>query len=93
MAEELTRTVTVRNKFGLHNRPSMIILRTADKFESDITIISGKKRADAKSIMQIVMLAATCGTSLEVRTSGPDAQQALDEICRLLESDFEEAYQ
>ena len=92
MSEPLSRTIEVTNKQGIHTRPSTLVAKKASEFEADIHISRGERKADAKSVMQVVMLAATRGTELEVTASGPDAEVALEVISKLLVSDFEEAY-
>lgn len=92
MSETLTTTVTVNNKYGIHNRPSVLVAKKAATFDADIRLRAGNKEADARSVMQIMILAAVCGTQLEVTATGPDAARAIEDMAALLESDFDEAY-
>jgi phosphocarrier protein len=57
----------------------------ACRFECDITVSNGQTEADGKSIMQMSMLAATCGTRLRLRAEGPDADPALEALRELVE--------
>lgn len=67
-------------------RPAMLFVDLANTFESDITVSNGDMTIDAKSIMQMTMLAATHGTRLKIRAEGPDAQKAAQSLRELLES-------
>jgi len=78
-------TVEIRNAEGLHMRPAMQFVDLANRFESEIVVSNGPTEADGKSIMQMSMLAATCGTRLRVRAEGPDADQALEALRELVE--------
>lgn len=82
--------VTIRNKLGLHARPAMSFADTAAQFKADIHVIKGGNKYDGKSIMNLMMLAATQGTELEITASGPDADDALSALQTLIESSFDE---
>jgi len=77
--------VEIRNADGLHMRPAMQFVDTATKFTSNITVSNNENSVDGKSIMQMSMLAATCGSKLKIRAQGPDAQQAVDALRELVE--------
>jgi phosphocarrier protein HPr len=85
--EKLVRetTVEIKNAEGLHMRPAMQFVDTASRFDCDITVSNGQTNADGKSIMQMSMLAATCGTRLHLRAEGPEAEQALEALRELVE--------
>jgi phosphocarrier protein HPr len=85
--EKLVRetTVEIRNAEGLHMRPAMQFVDTASRFDCDISVSNGQTVADGKSIMQMSMLAATCGTRLYLRAEGPEAEQALEALRELVE--------
>ncbi|MEM6854790.1 MAG: HPr family phosphocarrier protein [Planctomycetota bacterium] len=82
--------LTISNRLGLHARPAMSLVDTASGFSSDIKIAKGAQVVDAKSIMQLMMLAATKGTELTVTADGPDAEQAVAAITALVDSKFDE---
>ena len=75
----------IRNAEGLHMRPAMHFVDIANRFDSDIVVSNGQTKVDGKSIMQISMLAATCGTKLRVRAEGRDAREAIDALRELVE--------
>ena len=83
--------MTIVNKLGLHARAAMKLIDLASSFESRIRIHRDGREADAKSIMKVMMLAASKGTSIEVVAQGPDAPDAVQAIERLVASRFEEA--
>jgi phosphocarrier protein HPr len=77
--------VHIRNADGLHMRPAMQFVDVASRFVCDITVSNNENTVDGKSIMQMSMLAATCGTRLRIKTEGPDAQEALNALRELVE--------
>ena len=82
--------VKVRNKNGLHARPSSVLAENALRFaDTAISIRRGDLDVDAKSIMELLLLEATCGTELKLVASGPQAQEAVDELTALFEREFD----
>ena len=77
--------VEIRNADGLHMRPAMQFVDVASRFDCDVTVSNNDTTADGKSIMQMSMLAATCGTKLKIVAEGPDAQQAVNALRVLVE--------
>jgi phosphocarrier protein len=90
----ITWDVVVTGALGIHARPSGLISRTALRFKSNITITNKLKNVsvDAKSILSIMTLAATQGTTLTLKIDGPDEYDALKSILYLFETEFEQAY-
>ncbi len=84
------RTVTIRNRAGMHARPAALLVKTASAFSSQIFIEKDSERVNGKSIMGVITLGATYNTPLKVIADGPDEVQALDAIERLFEAHFEE---
>lgn len=82
--------VTIINKLGMHARPAMSFVDTASSFKSDIQVVKDGQIVDGKSIMQLMMLAATAGTRLKIKAEGPDAEQAIIALVKLIESKFDE---
>ncbi len=66
-------------------RPAMQFVDVANQFDCDITVSNVENDVDGKSIMQMSMLAATCGTKLKVKAEGTDAKQAVDALRELVE--------
>lgn len=82
--------LTIENKLGLHARPAMAFVDKASSFSCKIDVIKGEQTVDGKSIMQLMMLAATKGTVLTVRADGDDAESAIESLKYLVESKFDE---
>jgi len=84
------KKLVIKNKSGLHARPAALFVQVANKFESDITVIKGKEKANGKSIMGILMLAAGRNTPVTLVADGPDAEDAVKELSRILleETDY-----
>jgi len=78
-------TVEIKNADGLHMRPAMQFVDTASRFDCEISVSNGQIPVDGKSIMQMSMLAATCGTRLQIRAEGPDADKAIEALRDLVE--------
>jgi phosphocarrier protein len=84
------RTVQIVNKAGLHARPAAEIVKLAARYASDITVIRDELEVNGKSIMGVMMLAAECGSTLQLKAEGPDAAEALDALEKLIEGKFGE---
>ncbi len=87
---EYRRSVVIRNKFGLHARPAAEFVKLAGGFTADIWVRKGETEVNGKSIMGVMMLAAEPGTELIIRASGPDAEDAVDELVLLVDRQFGE---
>ena len=77
--------IEIKNADGLHMRPAMEFVDTASQFESEITVSNEETSVDAKSIMQMTMLAATAGTRLKIKSHGPDSAEAVEQLRILVE--------
>jgi phosphocarrier protein len=86
----LEREVTIPNQEGLHFRPIMQFVDAASKFESRVKVVHGEREADGRSPMELLMLVATQGSKVTLAAEGDDAAEALDALCRLVESGFGE---
>jgi phosphotransferase system HPr (HPr) family protein len=86
----LEREAVIRNREGLHFRPIMRLVDAASRYQSQVTVHVDERSADARSPMELLMLVATAGTKLRVVADGQDAQEALDALCGLIESGFNE---
>jgi len=82
--------VTIENKTGLHSRPAVMFVQTVGKFKSNVTITKGDKVAVAKSILNILSMAITCGTEITISAEGPDEELAVKELVKLVKSKFGE---
>jgi len=82
--------VTVTNSLGLHARPSALLVRAATKFRSDFFIQKDGMKVNGKSIMGVMMLAAECGSKLDLIADGIDEDYLLEELGELINSGFGE---
>jgi len=92
VSNSIHRTITIRNRLGLHARPATMFVETAMRFNAGIRVRRSDRTndCDGKSIMQLLILAATQGTELELVAEGPDAEEALDALSALAEAQFRE---
>ncbi|MBN2139535.1 MAG: HPr family phosphocarrier protein [Desulfovibrionaceae bacterium] len=86
----LSRQVVVSNQLGLHARPAGVLAQEAQNFASKIQLVSQEQEVDAKSILDILTLAAARGSAIEIRARGEDAERALDRLERLFLTRFGE---
>jgi phosphocarrier protein HPr len=84
------REIEIINKLGLHARPAAELVKMAAKFKSEITIRRDDLEVNARSIMGVMMLAAEFGSTVVVRAEGPDEQEAVDALAKLITSKFRE---
>jgi phosphocarrier protein len=84
------RAVQVMNANGIHARPAAEIVKTAGRFKAHITIARDDLEVNAKSIMGVMMLAAECGATVNLKADGEDADGALDALAQLIASRFGE---
>ena len=88
-----SRDIVVSNKLGLHARPAMQFVDLANQFKSDIKVTKfGEEpgEADGKSVMEMIILAATEGTKMRIEADGEDAEDAVAKLVELFESKFGE---
>jgi phosphocarrier protein HPr len=86
----LQREVEIINKLGLHARASAKLTQVAGGFRADVWLSRNGRRVNAKSIMGVMMLAAAKGTTVVVETDGPDEQEAMQAIEKLVANRFDE---
>jgi len=86
----ISRELNIINKLGLHARAAAKLVKLSSSFASNIDIEKDGQRVNCKSIMGVMMLAASCGTVINLRAEGPDEAQAVDAICELIQNRFDE---
>ncbi|MFO0790635.1 MAG: HPr family phosphocarrier protein [Pirellulales bacterium] len=84
----VSRAVVIKNKQGLHARPAEMFVRLANQYESRIQLLRDDRRVEATSIIDLLTLGATQGTTLVLEAVGPDAQEAVDALAKLVEESF-----
>ncbi|MBS8240685.1 HPr family phosphocarrier protein [Marinobacter lipolyticus] len=86
----MRRTITIINKLGLHARATAKLVATASAYQSSVRISGKGREVDAKNIMQVMMLAASQGTEVELIAEGPDEQLAIEALTELINDYFGE---
>ena len=87
----LTREFEIRNQYGIHARPAALFVKTAARFDADITVEKDGNAVSGKSIMGLMTLEAGRGAVLRVTASGSDGEEALDHLEALIvERKFDE---
>ena len=84
------QTFTIRNRLGLHARAAALLVKTANRFACDITIEKDSLEVNGKSIMGILMLAASKGSKITLKAEGKDAIQAIQTLGELIQNKFGE---
>ena len=86
----LRRTLPIINQRGLHARASAKFVKCAEGFDAEINVSKDGQSVPGTSIMGLMMLAASMGTSIDVEASGPQAEAALQALDALVASKFDE---
>lgn len=86
----IEKNITIINKLGLHARAAAKLVNVASQFSSVIKLSNNGKLVDSKSIMSVLMLAASKGTELTLTFNGEDEAQALAAIETLINNRFDE---
>ncbi|WP_137168000.1 HPr family phosphocarrier protein [Salinimonas lutimaris] len=87
---KVEKQLTIVNKLGLHARAATQLVQLANQFDATITLIQGDKRADANSVLGLMMLESHQGEQVNVISDGPDAEQAMEAIEALIVGKFNE---
>lgn len=90
MADKLIATAQIINKRGLHARASAKVVEAAARFNAEVTILKDGQRVSARSIMGLMMLAASQGSEIGLEAEGPDAAAAMTAMLALIEAKFGE---
>lgn len=88
-----SKEIIISNKLGLHARPAMQFVDVANQFSSTVKVYKGgdePAEADGKSVMQMIILAATEGTPLRIEAEGDDAPAAIEKLAELVGGRFGE---
>lgn len=86
----MEREVEVVNRAGMHARPAAEFVKTAGRFDAEITVAKDDLEVNGKSIMGVLMLAAEQGSLLRICASGSDAAAALEALAALVDQGFQE---
>ncbi len=87
----LSREITIINKLGLHARAAAKLVNIANGFAAEVMIEKNGQRVNGKSIMGVMMLAASCGTVLQINVKGEGENEAMQALVELIDNKFGEA--
>ncbi len=85
-SELLEKTVTIGNQFGLHARVATALVQTMKQHTCQVTVAKDGMEVDARSVLGLLLLAATPGAELIIRAHGPGSREAVEQISKLLEN-------
>ncbi len=86
----ISKEIVVQNQVGLHARPATFFIQKANEFTSGIWISKDDRKVNAKSLLGVLSLGVTRGTSITVIADGADEEAAVNELANLVESNFAE---
>ena len=84
----VNKEIVIQNQVGLHARPATFFIQKANEFKSLITIAKDERKVNAKSLLGVLSLGITKGTSVIISADGPDEQAAVDALEVLVMSNF-----
>lgn len=87
---KVVKKMEIKNKLGVHARAAALLVQTVNRFSAQVTISKDGQSADGRSIMGVLTLAATQGSTIEVEATGHDAEQAVKAIEKLIDKRFNE---
>ena len=84
------KTMTIKNRMGLHARPAAMFVQEAGKFKCQVFVVKDGLQVNGKSVMGLMLLAAESGSKLTVKADGPDEAKAIEALEKLFERRFDE---
>mgnify|MGYP003624775176 CR=1 FL=1 len=84
----IKQTITIKNKLGLHTRATIKLVELVNAFNAQIIITHNGKKADAGSVLGLLVLETCFGQEIEIEAQGPQAQQAMLAVTELIENKF-----
>jgi phosphocarrier protein HPr len=85
-----SRSVPVVNQLGMHARAAAKFVHLATRFQAHVTVARDTREMDGKSIMGLLLLAASRGSTITISAEGADEREAVDDLCALVASGFGE---
>jgi phosphocarrier protein len=80
----------IKNKLGIHARPAMLFAQTANQFECDVYVTKDDFEVNGKSVLGLMMLVAPQGSEITIRCEGPDEEEAIKALSKIVEEGFGE---
>lgn len=84
------KEVVVQNQVGLHARPATFFIQKANEFKSSIWVEKDERKVNAKSLLGVLSLGITKGTSVNISAEGQDEEEAVNSLVKLISSNFGE---
>ena len=84
----ISKEIIVQNEVGLHARPATFFIQKANEFKSFITISKDERKVNAKSLLGVLSLGIIKGTQITLTSEGPDEEESIVELERLIMSNF-----
>lgn len=81
-------TYVITDRVGIHARPAGIVVKAAQKYQSEILVHEGDKQADAKNLMQLMSLGVKGGEKIRMTAEGPDEEEACAEMAEVLKENL-----
>ncbi|MDP4132869.1 MAG: HPr family phosphocarrier protein [Bacillota bacterium] len=84
-----SKEVVVKNQVGLHARPATYFIQKANEFKAEIKVTKDEREVNGKSLLGVLSLGITRGTSIVISANGAEEEAAVDALVKLIESNFE----
>ena len=88
--EKVEKTLTVGNRLGLHARVATMMVQTMRNYSCQVTLVKDGVEVDARSVLGLLLLAASPGSEIVVRAQGVDCMEAINEISRIIQDEESE---
>ena len=85
-----SQEAVVNNQVGLHARPATFFIQKANELKSSVWVEREERKVNAKSLLGVLSLGIVKGTAIKLEADGPDEKEAVDELVKLISSDFAE---
>ncbi len=85
-----SKEITVNNQVGLYSRPATFFIQKANEFKSSIWVERDERRINAKSLLGVLSLGITKGTTIKITADGSDEKEAINSLAELVASNFSE---
>lgn len=82
----IKKQLVIKNETGIHARPAALLVQVCNKYKSEVELVTGSKKVNAKSIIGIMSLGMTKGTEFHVVAEGPDESNAVTEIANFFDN-------
>ena len=88
----ISKEVTIKNSVGLHARPATYFIQKANTYKSSITIERDDRKMNAKSLLGVLSLGVVKDMTVTLKAEGVDEKEAIDGLCALIDSAFDETF-